>query len=146
MTHVRQQIREAAAVALTGLATAGPRVFQSRLRPLKDSELPCLLVNTDEEEIEVMGMTVGAAQERTLRLVIRAVAKHCASLDDQLDAMLAEIEAALAGTSFGGLAPGVVLTQINIEMNDELEKPVGIASAHYAVTYYTATGSPGVVL
>lgn len=38
--HVRQQIREAVATTLTGLSTTSTRVFQSRLRPLVDADLP----------------------------------------------------------------------------------------------------------
>lgn len=146
MTHVRQQIREAAATALSGLVTTGARVFQSRLRPLRDADLPCLLVNTDDEEIDTLGMGVHPTQERQLSLKVRCVAKDSSDLDDTLDTMLAEIEVALDGQTFGGKAKGIVLTGISIEMNDELEKPVGIATATYQVTYYTAAGSPGSAL
>lgn len=146
MSHVRQQIREAAATVLTGLATSGARVFQSRLRPLKDTDLPCLLINTDDEEIEAQGITATPMQERSLVLSVRAIAKQTATLDDVLDTMLAEIETALAGQTFGNRAKGLLLESIAIEMNDELEKPVGIATAHYRVTYYTATGTPGTAL
>ena len=146
MSHVRQQIREAAAAALTGLASAGNRVFQSRLRPLRDADLPCLLVNTDDEEVDTLGMGVHPAQERQLALKVRCVAKDASDLDDTLDSLLAEVETALDGQTFGGKAKGIVLTGISIEMNDELEKPVGIATATYQVTYYTAAGSPGSAL
>jgi len=146
MSHVRQQIREAAATVLTGLTTTSTRVFQSRLRPLKDTDLPCLLVNTDDEDIETIGFTVGAQQERSLMLSIRAVAKVSSTLDDTLDTILAEVETALAAQTLGNRAKGLVLEKISIEMNDELEKPVGIATAQYRVTYYTATGTPGTAL
>jgi len=146
MSHVRQQIREAAAIVLTGLAISGSRVFQNRLRPLKDADLPCLLINTDDEDIETIGFTADAPQERRLTLMIRALAKQSLTLDDTLDNMLAEIESALARQTFGGLAKSLLLEKISIEMNDDLEKPVGVASAHYQLTYYTATGNPGTAL
>lgn len=146
MTHVRQQIREAAATVLTGLSTSGAHVFQSRLRPLRDADMPCLLVNTDDEEIETLGIGQHPTQERQLVLKVRAVAKDSSDLDDTLDTMLAEVETALDGQTFSGKAKSIVLTGINIEMNDELEKPVGVATASYQVTYYTAAGSPGTAL
>lgn len=144
--HVRQQIREAAAALLTGLATTGARVFQSRLRPLRDADLPCLLINTDDEEIETQGISANALQERTLTLSIRAVAKQSDALDAELDTLLAEIETALGNSTLGGKAESILLASIRIEMNDEIEKPVGIATAQYRVTYYTATGTPGTAL
>lgn len=144
MSHVRQQIREAAAAALTGLTTTGARVFQSRIRPLRDADLPCLLVNTDEETID--GATIAGMLERTLTLQIRAVAKVADDLDDTLDTMLAEVEVALATQTLGGRAKNIELTKIEIELNDDLEKPVGIATASYQVSYYTAAGIPGTAI
>ena len=146
MSHVRQQIREAAATTLTGLATTGARVFQSRLRPLRDIDLPCLLITTGDEQIETVGISPHPMLERQLALKVRAVAKDTTDLDDALDQMLAEIETALDGATFNGRADSIALTGIAIEMSDELEQPVGVATATYQVTYYTAAGSPGTAL
>lgn len=145
MSHVRQQLRDAAVTALTGLTTTGARVYPSRLLPLRDTDLPCLLVQTNDEEI--IGADVhGVLQERTLRLVVRCAAKITGTLDDTLDAMIAEVEAALDAQTFGGLAKSVNLTSIGIDMDDALDKPSGIAEISYTVTYYTAAGSPGTAL
>jgi hypothetical protein len=144
MSHVRQQIREAAATLLTGLTTTGARVFQSRIYPLRDADLPCLLISTDDEKIDTLGLSAGGLQERELSLVIKAVAKQSAALDDALDTSLAEIETALTGQSLGGIAKSNTLESISVEMSDDLEKPVGILTATFQITYYTATGAPGV--
>lgn len=145
MTHVRTQIRDAAVTTLTGLTTTGARVYPSRLTPLRDADLPCLLVMTNDEEIA--GADVhGVLQERTLRLAVRAVAKVSGALDDTLDAMVAEVETALYAQTFGGLAKSVNLAAISIEMEDALEKQAGFAELAYTVTYYTAAGSPGTAL
>ena len=37
------------------LATTGSRVFQSRVYPLRDADLPCLLISTDDEQIGFVG-------------------------------------------------------------------------------------------
>lgn len=145
MTHVRTQIRDAAVSALTGLATTGTRVYPSRLTPLRDADLPCLLVMTNDEDIA--GADVhGVLQERTLRLAVRAVAKISGTLDDTLDTIVAEVETALDAQTFGGLAKSVNLAAISIEMDDALEKPAGFAELAYTVTYYTAAGIPGTAL
>jgi len=49
--HVRQQLREAIATAITGLTTTSTRVFQSRVYPIEVGQLPCLVVTSDGDEI-----------------------------------------------------------------------------------------------
>ncbi|MEY2654030.1 MAG: hypothetical protein RLZZ524_1058, partial [Pseudomonadota bacterium] len=44
--HLRQQIREAVAGAVTGLTTTGARVYQGRVYPLEDAQLPGLTVSS----------------------------------------------------------------------------------------------------
>lgn len=143
--HLRQQIREAIATTLTGLTTTGTRVYQSRLHTLADSNLPCLLVNTDSEEISALSVSEHPLLERSLTLRVRCVAKAVSNLDDTLDTMLKEVETAIgtaADITFGGLVKSIAPQEIDIEMDDGVEKPVGIASLSYLVTYYTADGSP----
>lgn len=133
MTHVRQQIREACAALVTGLATTGSRVFQSRMRPQKESHLPCLLVTTNDEQID--GSATGI-QERRLTLEIRGLAMATANLDDTLDTMALEIETAMSAT-------GYALEKIEVDFDDELEKPVGSVALTYQVLYFTNAGTPG---
>jgi hypothetical protein len=145
MAHVRKQIREAAAAVVTGLATTGANVFQSRIYPLNDPDLPCLMVNTDDEDI--VADTIGAQLlERTLHLKVRTVAKATANLDDTLDQMITEVETVLNGNTLGGLAKTTVLQTIHIEMSDVLEKPVGIAELDYLVSYFTSGANPQTAL
>ena len=145
MSHVRRQIRSAAAAALTGLATTGDRVYPSRLSTVTDADLPCLLVNTDDEAIAGADV-LDSVQERTLTLNIRACAKTTANLDDLLDTMAEEVETALAGETLGGAAKMIQLNSISIDMDAGLDCPAGIATMTYSITYYIASGSPGTAL
>lgn len=143
MTHARQQIREAVAAKVSGLTTTGSRVYQSRLHALRDSNLPCLLVNTDDEDIE----TELSLFNRRLDLKIRAVAKATADLDDALDTIAAEVEAVLgSGITAGGKRLFPSLTSIQVDMVDELEKPAGVITLTYSVPYFTAPGAPTVLI
>lgn len=143
VAHVRQLIRQAAATAVTGLTTTGTKVYQSRLHTLRDSNLPCLLVNTDDEDIRA---ELGA-HERTLDLKIRAVAKATADLDDTLDTMAAEVEAELSyGIFISGKNLRITLTGIKVDMVDELEKPAGVLTLDYKVTYFTTSDAPQTIL
>lgn len=139
MAHARQAIRQAIATAVTGLTTTGARVYQSRLHALRDANLPCLLVNTDEEEID-SGMGI---KTRLLSVKIRAVAKAAADLDDALDTMAAEVETALApGFTAASKKLFATLTEIQVDMVDELEKPAGVITLSFQVTYATTLGAP----
>lgn len=145
MSHVRQQIRDAAVAALTGLTTTGARVYASRLRPLADDELPCLLVNTDAEQVTVTDVG-GAVLMRTLDLSIRCMAKATADLDDTLDTLLAEVEVALYEETLGGTVKSLELVSVEIEMDDSTDKPVGVLTARYQAIYFSHAGTPGTAL
>ena len=145
MSHVRRQIREAAAAAVTGLATTSTRVFQSRIYPLRDADLPCLLINTDDEDIESGGVA-DAAMRRDLRLSVRGVAMVGDALDDTLDGIAEQVEAALAGSTLGGLVKMLDISGIRVEMDDGVQKPVGVISLDYRATYFTTPAAPGTAL
>ena len=146
MSHVRRQLREAAAAAVTGLSTTAGRVFQSRVYPLRDADLPCLLVITDDERIDAGNAAMGGELERELTLTVRGVAKATADLDDTLDAIAEQVEPMLNGATLGGKAKKCLLTAINVEMDDVLEKPVGSISLEYRITYFTSPALPGTAL
>lgn len=146
MSHVRRQIREAAAAALTGLTTTGARVFQSRIHPLRDQDLPCLLISTDDEQIEAENAVAGGELTRDLTLTVRGVAKATANLDDTLDGIAEEVEPVLNGASLGGLVKRCTLEKIGVEMDDALEKPAGVITLEYRTTYFTSPALPGTAL
>lgn len=145
MSHVRQQIREAAATALTGLTTSGARVYQSRVHPLDADKLPCLLVNTDDETVESLQITAPSLLDRSLELTIRAVAKASSNLDDTLDTMVAEVETVLGNSTLGGKVKTLVLSGITVEI-EQLDKPVGIASMKFITTYMTVANAPSTAI
>jgi hypothetical protein len=138
MSHARQQIREACAALVTGLTTTGSRVHQSRMRPQGSAGLPCLLVTTNDEEIQPG--TIGNLYERTLTLVIRGFAMGSATLDDTLDQIAVEVETAMAGYT------RAVFDKLEVDFEDEIEKPVGSIALTYRVTYFTASGTPGTLI
>lgn len=143
MPHARQAIREAVATAVTGLATTGSRVFQSRMRA--QDALPCLLVTTDGESIteEISGV-----QQRELEIRITGVAKAAANVDDTLDTIASEVETAVqaAGTLGALVSIPPTLTAISTDFDDSLEQPVGEIALTFRSTYFTNAGAPGTTL
>ena len=137
MAHNRKAIRDRMIVILTGLVTTGPRVFASRVYPLQTPDLPGLLVFTELEEVDSGSMRRGL--ERALTVLIQAVVKSSGGvIDDTLDTIAEEIEAAIeADPNLSGLALYTQLLSTEIEFNAEAEKPVGIMSIRYQVSYRT---------
>lgn len=142
-THLRTQIRDAMATAVTSLATTGTRVHKSRMYPAADAGLPCLLVFCgDQERIEQDATNI---QQRTLEMTVRGLVKATGDIDASLNQIALEVEAAVqsAGT-LSSKVSGVTLTGIDSTLDDSLEKPVGIIDLSYRITYFTIAGAPGV--
>lgn len=142
--HVRRQLREAVATAVTGLTTTGSSVFQSRVYPLQTTELPCLIVTTDGDRVQPQTPHHPYTQVRETQVRIEAHAMATADLDDTLDLICKEVEIAIANAT--GIAQGLLLQGTKIEMDALSEQPTGIATLIYTKDIYTLSNAPDVVL
>lgn len=139
MSHVRQQIREAAATALSGNTQAGTRVYSSLVYPTSSSDLPLVHVRVDSEESDLAG--VGGLLQRIANVVVTAVddAEESA-LDNALDTLAAEIEAQLGGNTFSGISKQTVLTSTEVNRSGDGATPVASIALTFQVTYHTDDG------
>lgn len=145
--HLRRQIREAAATTLTGLATTGSRVFQMRVYPLQDAELPGLLIYTNSETSERTTLPRPSIMERRLELVVEGYAKANADLDDTLDGIAKEVEVAMFGNpGLTGTAKSATLRASETMLEDGGEHPVGRIRMTWEVLYFASEGAPDVAL
>lgn len=145
--HLRRQIREAIASAVTGLTTTSTRVFQDRVYPLeRGTGLPGLLVYTLAETSERKSFGAPGLMERVLRVQVVAVAEGVSDLDDTLDGICKEVEIALAMpcASLAGIAKTITLTSTDIELQGTSVRPVGQAAMTYEVVYMAAENAPDV--
>lgn len=135
--HVRKQLREAVATALTGLTTTGARVFQTRAYPVRSTELPCLLVYTDGEQAEED--TQDEIDRRTIAVRVEALAKAAADLDDTLDLIAKEVETALeTPVAIASTSTQLAYTGCEIELRDELQVPHGSAVLAFEAVLFTS--------
>lgn len=139
--HYRQQVRDAVVAAVTGLATTGPRVLRNRVHPVEEETLPCLLVYSlrEESEIEAIGRPRGLL--RALDLAVVAVSRD-RLLDDALDAVCAEVEAALGAATLGGLVKDLTLEETEVQFDGEAERPTGRARMTWRALYRTPENDP----
>jgi len=120
--HIRQQIRERAGTVLTGLTTTGSNVFQTRVYPLENTNLPALVIYTKDE-------------------------KQTSNFDDEIDKICKEVEIAIsADTTLNGLAKDCYLQSTSIEYNTEGEQPLSYAVLTFLTNYYVQETAPDVAV
>lgn len=143
--HVRKQIRAAAVTALSGLTTTGSRVYDSRVYPMQDKEVPGLRIDTNSESIAV-DTVAGSILERTLELIVQACVKQNTTYNDTIDTIIKEVEVAVSNNQTMGGAKAVLLKSIDVALSGESEKPIAVATLTFDVPYYTAQSAPDVAL
>ena len=140
--HIRQQIRERVGTTLTGLTTTGSNVFQSRVYPIENTKLPCLLIYTREETSEPMTTNPPRAIEKVLSLVVEGYVKANTNFDDTIDTICEEVEEALfTDRLINDLALDSFLINTDISYNGEGDNPLGIVVMTFQITYHHTEGS-----
>ena len=142
MAHKRQSIRERVATTLTGLTTTGSNVFQSRVYPIENTKLPCLLIYTREETSEPLTTNPPRAIEKVLSLVVEGYVKANTNFDDTIDTICEEVEEALfTDRLINDLALDSFLVNTDISYNVEGDNPLGIVVMTFQITYHHTEGS-----
>lgn len=147
MTHARHQVRDAIAAALQNLATTKRNVFISRVRPINDEHMPCLLVFTRSEQSEPI--TQGAPRRigRAITVMVEGAVKLTEGYDDKLDKMSVEVEKALYNNpSLQALVKDIFLAGTEITLAGESEKPVAVISMSFAAAIHTPENNPETII
>ena len=142
--HVRQQVREEIAGILVGLSNTSDRVFTSRVYPIQETDLPCLMIKTEQERVDYQTVNKPAQQEREITLVIEAIAKANEALDNTLDDICKEVEIVMDTVAV--LTRDIQLAGTNIELSVLGNQPIGQATMIYRMKVYTESNSPDVFL
>ena len=145
--HIRQQIREKFGTLLTGLTTTSSNVYQSRVYPLENANLPALIIYTKSEESEPIVIGTDRVMSRLLSVVVEGYTKATSNFDDTIDTISKEVEAAIAADrTLDGLAKDTYLESTEIEFNSEGEKPLGYVSLTFLTNYYVKENAPDVAV
>lgn len=145
MSHIRKQIRDAIKPALTGLALTGSRVYVNRVAPVAAVDTPCLVIQTPDEELSNLRLLGPLHYQRTLTITIDAYVSG-ATLDDQLDAVCAQIEPAIAnaGALTGLIDYPLTLESVRFEFEDQASPPVAVARMRFTAQTATLAATPEV--
>ena len=145
--HIRQQIRERAGTVLTGLTTTGSNVFETRIYPLENTNLPALVIYTKNETSEPIVISTNRLMSRELELIVEVYVKQTSNFDDQVDKICKEVEVAIsADTTLNGLAKDCFLQSTEIEYNTEGEQPLSYAVLTFLTNYYVQESGPDVAV
>ncbi len=145
--HIRQQIREKLGTTLTGLTTTGSNIYQSRVYPLENINLPALVIYTKSETSEPIVIGTNRVMSRELSVVIEGYVKTTSNFDDTIDTISKEVEEAIAADrTLDGLAKDCYLESTEIEFNGEGEKPLGYVSLTFLTNYYVQETNPDVAV
>jgi minor tail protein U len=136
MSNRRKEIRDALVDTLIDADTAaGENVYPNRETPLWDSELPAILVYTIDESAEPRDAN-GRQYRRTLKITVEAKCEATTSVDDELDALAVEIEAAInANTSLGGLVYDLTYLNTDLSLTSDTDILRGTATITYEAKY-----------
>jgi hypothetical protein len=147
--HLRQQfLNRLAGTTLLNLATTGTRVLVGRVTPLAADASPTLLLGLGPEEINPDEILKARQRvlDRTLDLIVRGAVKVTTNFVETLNAMVFEVETAIAGDqTLGGLAKSVQITAIEEpEIEGQGEKTVAVVTMHFNINYFTALNAPDI--
>lgn len=148
MSHVRQQIREAAAGLLAAAPVNWQRVFIQREAPLR-VVLPYLLVYTPSESSTPLTLHNPFLLQRDLSLIVQAHVRiaNAEEVEKVFDAVSVEIEQKITLTKLKAVAAkltGVTLinTQTDIVISESNERLYGELTMTWQAQYHTVEGNP----
>jgi len=135
--HKRKEIRDSIVERLKGATHCGERVFSNRGRSFFASELPSITVYTDSESSQFLNAPENRLR-RTIKLIIEAATIQQCHIDDELDELAMQIEAAIPNSQlFDGLIQNISLSQSEMGLADKGEKVMGSVRMTYEVEYDT---------
>lgn len=143
--HIRQQLREAVALAVTGLTTTGVNVHQARIDDLQPSELPALLVSTRTESSELTSASAPMIYQSVVDVLIEGVAAADEDLDDTLDEIALEVEVELADSvTVSGKGVLLLYQGCDINFDGASELAVGSIALRYSATLFHEALTPDI--
>jgi hypothetical protein len=147
----RTAIRKAIQSRLLGLTDAQGRVFTTRVRPWKVSQLPGIAIYTSSDPVDRDSrQTAARVYKRDLVVKIECAAIEAADMDDRLDALeeqvrpLLEVDLSLKDAQGAPRCRDMFLVSSELHVEEGGEQFVGVLTLTWEVTYddEIATGDP----
>jgi hypothetical protein len=131
----RAAIRAALVSALSGNTSAGTNVYANRETKLWQSELPAILIYTLHEPATPRDLSV-RQYIRKLQLAVKVKVESSTTVDDDLDALTAEVEAVImANSSLSGTVLSTIQTLTEVIVDSTGEEDLATATITFECTY-----------
>ncbi len=135
MANNRSAIRTAIKALLVNQTVAGANVYTNRESNLWQSELPAIIISTGSEPVVAESLQ-SRRYLRTLELVLKIKIKATASVDDDLDTFVAQVEVIINGApSLGGTVLTSIQTNTETRVDSEGETDIGVAELTFECKY-----------
>lgn len=141
MTHRRTQLRAAFVAQLRDATLAEERVYSGRLMAIEEPQLPAIVVHTRDSEQVIDRSTSGfdGFERRRCIVSVVCVGQSYDDMDEELDDMAAQVEAALQAWVIPGFesADALLLDTSSEPPDFEGSLTTGASTLRYAVEYTT---------
>jgi hypothetical protein len=141
MTHPRTQIRQAVVEHLRDATDAEERVFTGRIMPLAEPDLPAIIIHTRDPETIISRSVSGwnGFEQRRCIVSVVCITQPFDDIDAELDALSAQVEAALQAWIIPGFESSDVLLLETSTTDPEFDGSLTTAATtlRYAITYRT---------
>ena len=143
--HPRKIIRQGLATRLatkksddTYWTNAGASAFSTKPDAIDPSDMPCIIVRSLEENVEVTGVTEFCTfQRRSLVLSVDGMIEALDNLEDVLDDLAEGIESAFDSYQIVGVEDAKIqLNKTEFDLQTNAEIPFGTVLMEYLVTYH----------
>lgn len=148
-----QQLVDAIATRITGLALTGSRAYTSRMWPFDEADLPAWRVFAVDEDIEPATVHSPYINSHALQVELRGVARAVDNLDDLLNALASQALGALfvepgVPDALSALMGKTALSARRIErgMSTEGQAVVGQLTLTLRVEFRTLSNDPDTIL
>ena len=138
MSHINNQIRDRIATIIGALPFFSGRVYKMRSYALDDAKLPAAVIYTNSQSSSLATIGTKTAIGSLQVYVDIFIKGSSATIINQIDDACVLIEDAI-GSDFqlSGLVKSCILSESDVDINVEGEKPVANARLSYAVQYVT---------
>lgn len=139
MTHSRKTLRDAAKTALTGSVTGAKDVRGIRGYDYSPDQLPVVEVSTPD--MTDVRLSDDGDIERTYSLEVRIIATQHEDVEDAMDAMAEDVEAAIYGLG-GDWQDAISLASAAFETGDPGQKIPATLTTVFTVRTYADEANP----
>lgn len=149
MSHARTQIRRAVKAALTGVTSAGARVYTKRIADLPAADLPALVILSGDEDVQPANLS--GAMDRTTSVAVQGYVKapddgaDKDEVQDALDDLMVEVEELLGSFFLAGVRR-FTLETVSAHPTADAPSSVGAFELRYSAQYSAQFGAPQTIL